>query len=33
MPQEWDAVTEQVGVDEQRAAYQDWASKPNAYPQ
>jgi multiple sugar transport system substrate-binding protein len=30
--QEWDALTEQVGVDVQRAAYQDWASKPNAYP-
>jgi multiple sugar transport system substrate-binding protein len=29
---QWDAVTEQVGVDAQRAAYQDWANKPNAYP-
>jgi multiple sugar transport system substrate-binding protein len=30
--QEWDALTEQVGVDAQRAAYEDWAAKPNAYP-
>jgi multiple sugar transport system substrate-binding protein len=30
---QWDAITEQVGVDAQRAAYQDWANKPNAYPQ
>jgi multiple sugar transport system substrate-binding protein len=29
---EWNTLTEQVGVDVQRAAYQDWASKPNAYP-
>jgi len=29
---QWDAVTERIGVDAQRAAYQDWASKPNAYP-
>jgi multiple sugar transport system substrate-binding protein len=28
----WDAVTERIGVDQQREAYQDWASKPNAYP-
>ncbi len=28
----WDAVTEQIGVDKQREAYLDWASKPNAYP-
>ena len=25
-------LTEQVGIDVQRAAYQDWAAKPNAYP-
>jgi multiple sugar transport system substrate-binding protein len=30
--QEWDALTEQVGVDAQREAYEDWAAKPNAYP-
>ncbi|MEX2479831.1 MAG: extracellular solute-binding protein, partial [Gammaproteobacteria bacterium] len=29
---QWDALTERIGVDEQRRAYQDWASKPNAYP-
>jgi len=28
----WDEVTERIGVDEQREAYLDWASKPNAYP-
>jgi multiple sugar transport system substrate-binding protein len=30
---QWDATTEQIGVDAQRAAYADWAGKPNAYPQ
>lgn len=30
--EEWNQITEQVGVDVQREAYQDWASKPNAYP-
>ncbi|WP_191059510.1 ABC transporter substrate-binding protein [Geminicoccus harenae] len=29
---QWDATTERVGVDKQKAAYADWASKPNAYP-
>jgi multiple sugar transport system substrate-binding protein len=29
---QWDAVTQRIGVDAQREAYQDWASKPNAYP-
>jgi multiple sugar transport system substrate-binding protein len=29
---QWDAVTERIGVDKQREAYNDWASKPNAYP-
>jgi multiple sugar transport system substrate-binding protein len=29
---QWDALTERIGVDEQRRAYQDWAAKPNAYP-
>ena len=28
----WDATTERIGVDRQKAAYLDWASKPNAYP-
>ena len=27
-----DALTDRIGVDKQRAAYQDWAGKPNAYP-
>ena len=29
---QWDAITERIGVDKQREAYNDWASKPNAYP-
>jgi multiple sugar transport system substrate-binding protein len=29
---EWDKLTEKVGVDKQREAYKEWASKPNAYP-
>ncbi len=29
---EWDQITQQVGVDKQREAYRDWASKPAAYP-
>lgn len=29
---EWDEITEKTGVDKQRQAYQDWASKPAAYP-
>lgn len=29
---QWDAVTERVGVEDQKEAYLDWASKPNAYP-
>jgi len=29
---QWDATTEQIGVDAQREAYLEWASKPNAYP-
>lgn len=28
----WDATTERIGADRQRAVYQDWAAKPNAYP-
>ena len=28
----WDALTEKVGVDNQRDAYAEWASKPAAYP-
>lgn len=29
---QWDALTDRIGVDKQRAAYRDWAGKPNAYP-
>ena len=29
---QWDALTEKIGIDKQKAAYADWASKPNAYP-
>jgi multiple sugar transport system substrate-binding protein len=28
---EWDALTDQIGVDRQREAYSAWASKPSAY--
>ena len=30
--EKWDALTEKVGVDAQREAYMQWASKPAAYP-
>ena len=30
--EEWDGITGKVGVDKQKAAYGEWASKPNAYP-
>ncbi len=30
---EWDALTDRIGVDDQRRVYTDWASKPNAYPE
>jgi multiple sugar transport system substrate-binding protein len=29
---EWDAITEKIGVDKQKAVYQAWASKSGAYP-
>ena len=29
---QWDAITERIGVDKQKAAYEAWASKPSAYP-
>jgi multiple sugar transport system substrate-binding protein len=29
---DWDDVTKRVGLDKQKAAYADWAGKPNAYP-
>jgi multiple sugar transport system substrate-binding protein len=28
----WDNITGRIGVDAQRAAYAEWAAKPNAYP-
>jgi multiple sugar transport system substrate-binding protein len=30
---EWDTLTDQVGVDRQREAYEAWAAKPSAYRQ
>jgi multiple sugar transport system substrate-binding protein len=30
---QWDAITEKIGVDKQKAAYQGWAAKSGAYPQ
>lgn len=32
MAADWDAITEEQGVDSQREAYEDWAARPNAYP-
>ena len=29
---QWDRTTQRIGVDKQKAVYQEWASKPNAYP-
>ena len=29
---EWDAITEKIGVDKQKAVYDAWASKSGAYP-
>ena len=29
---QWDAITEQIGVDKQKAVYEAWAAKPGAYP-
>jgi len=28
----WDKITQQIGVEKQKAAYAEWAAKPNAYP-
>jgi multiple sugar transport system substrate-binding protein len=30
---QWDAITEKIGVDKQKAMYQAWAAKSGAYPQ
>jgi multiple sugar transport system substrate-binding protein len=32
MAADWDAVTQQVGVEKQKAVYQSWAAKSGAYP-
>jgi multiple sugar transport system substrate-binding protein len=29
---EWDAITDKIGVDKQKAVYQTWAAKSGAYP-
>ncbi len=29
---EWDAITEKIGVDKQKAVYAAWAAKSGAYP-
>jgi len=29
---EWDAITEKIGVDKQKAVYNSWAAKSGAYP-
>jgi multiple sugar transport system substrate-binding protein len=29
---QWDRITQQIGVERQKAAYAEWAAKPNAYP-
>lgn len=30
--EQWDKLTDRIGVDKQKRVYSDWASKPNAYP-
>ncbi len=30
--EEWDRLTDRIGVDVQKRSYLDWAAKPNAYP-
>lgn len=30
--EEWDQLTEEIGLEDQKAAYAAWAAKPNAYP-
>ena len=32
LAENWDAITERVGLDKQKAVYQAWAAKPGAYP-
>ena len=31
--EEWDAITDRIGVEAQKKAYLIWANKPNAYPE
>ncbi|WP_271595717.1 MULTISPECIES: hypothetical protein [unclassified Bradyrhizobium] len=33
MAQQFDAITEKVGIESQKAVYKVWAAKPRAYPQ
>ncbi|MCK1713681.1 hypothetical protein [Bradyrhizobium sp. 143] len=33
LAQQFDAITEKVGIDNQKAVYKVWAAKPGAYPQ
>lgn len=33
MAQQFDAITEKVGIDNQKSVYKVWAAKPGAYPQ
>lgn len=32
LAEQWDALTDRIGVDKQKRVYADWSSKPNAYP-
>ena len=32
LAEQWDELTERIGVEKQQRVYADWASKPNAYP-
>jgi multiple sugar transport system substrate-binding protein len=32
LAQQWDEITNRVGVDKQKAVYAVWAAKPGAYP-
>ncbi len=32
LAEQWDKLTQRIGLEKQKRAYNDWASKPNAYP-
>lgn len=32
LAEDWDQLTQRIGLDKQKRVYADWASKPNAYP-